>query len=61
MVSTALTWAEELGCRHMYLSTFDILKTARKMYSSLGFVKTAQEPADYVAPGLTEEIWEKDF
>lgn len=61
IVTTALQWAKDWGYTHLHLSTFDVLKTARAMYTKLGFVKTSEEPADYVVPGIVEEIWEIDI
>ena len=61
LIETARSMAKNMGYNHLYLSTFDVLTSARRMYSRLGFVKTGQEPADYVMPGLIEEIWEKDI
>lgn len=61
LIETARSMAKDMGYTHLYLTTFDILAAARRMYARLGFVKTALEPADYVMSGLVEETWEKDI
>ena len=57
----AMELAKEWGYKHLYFSTFSVLKVARTMYHQLGFEITSSEPADFVAPGVIEEIWEKDI
>jgi hypothetical protein len=38
-----------------------VLNAARTMYRSLGFIITKETPEEEVAPGVIEEIWEKDI
>ena len=59
--TTAMSMAKDMGCNHIYFSTYNVLKPARNMYRSLGFVITKETPEDIVAPGVVEEIWEKDI
>jgi GNAT superfamily N-acetyltransferase len=59
--TTAMDMAKEMGYNHLYFSTYNVLKPARNMYRSLGFVITKETPEDEVLPGAVEEIWEKDI
>ncbi|MCR5373505.1 MAG: GNAT family N-acetyltransferase [Solobacterium sp.] len=61
IVLTALEWAKEMGYTHVYLTTHSILETARAMYTSMGFRKTGEGPADEVKPGILEETYEIDL
>lgn len=61
IVQTALDWAKELGYTHIWLTTHNILTTARAMYVSMGFRKTDECPADEVKPGIREETYVIDL
>ena len=59
--TTAMSMAKDMGYNHLYFSTYNVLNAARTMYRSLGFVITKETPEEEVAPGVIEEIWEKDI
>ena len=59
--TTAMDMAKEMGYNHLYFSTYNVLNAARTMYRTLGFVITKETPEEEVAPGVIEEIWEKDI
>ena len=61
MFTTAMDMAKEMGYNHLYFSTYNVLNAARTMYRTLGFVITKETPEEEVAPGVIEEIWEKDI
>ena len=61
LFTTAMEKAKEMGSKHAYFTTYNVLKPARNMYSNLGFVITHTEPDEEVAPGVIEETWEKDL
>lgn len=61
LFTTAISMAKEMGYKHLYFSTYNLLKPARNMYRQLGFVITKETPEDEVVQGAVEEIWEKDI
>ncbi|MEG1782804.1 MAG: GNAT family N-acetyltransferase [Oscillospiraceae bacterium] len=61
LFTTAMEKSKEMGYTHAFFSTYNVLKVARTMYRQLGFVITETEPDEEVAPGVIEEIWEKDL
>jgi len=61
LFTTAMEMAKEMGYTHLYFSTYNLLKPARNMYRSLGFVITKETPEYEVIEGAVEEIWEKDI
>ncbi|MBQ3587892.1 MAG: GNAT family N-acetyltransferase [Oscillospiraceae bacterium] len=61
LFTTAMSMAKEMGYRHLYFSTYNVLEPARNMYRNLGYVITKETPEDEVLPGAVEEIWEIDL
>ena len=61
LFTTAMEKSKEMGYNHAFFSTYNVLKVARTMYRQLGFTITHTEPDEEVAPGVMEEIWEKDL
>ncbi len=61
LFTTAMDMAKEMGCNHLYFSTMNVLEPARNMYRKLGFTITEETPDELTAPGVVEEIWEKDI
>lgn len=61
LFTTAMKKSKEMGYTHAFFSTYNVLKVARTMYRQLGFQITRTEPDEEVAPGVIEEIWEKDL
>ena len=60
-IKQVVDMAKEMGYNHLYFSTYNVLNAARTMYRSLGFIITKETPEEEVAPGVIEEIWEKDI
>jgi len=61
MIGLIIDLAREHGYKHLWLSTYDILKAARHVYGLNGFVKTKESPAQYVSQDIMDEIWERDL
>ena len=61
MIVLIIDLAREHGYKHLWLSTYDILKAARHVYGLNGFVKTKESPAQYVSQDIMDEIWERDL
>ncbi|MBR5520514.1 MAG: GNAT family N-acetyltransferase [Oscillospiraceae bacterium] len=61
LFTTAMSMAKDMGCNHLYFSTYNVLESARNLYRDLGYVVTKETPEDEVLPGAIEEIWEIDL
>lgn len=61
LFTTAMAMAKDMGYKHLYFSTYNVLKPARNLYRDLGYTVTKETPEDEVIPGAIEEIWEIDL
>ncbi|SRR5579884_3838497 len=59
LVETGIDFAKKAGYDTMVLWTNDVLRAARKLYESLGFVLVEEEPIHWFGPQTIAQTWKK--
>jgi DNA-binding MarR family transcriptional regulator/GNAT superfamily N-acetyltransferase len=61
LVDEALRFARRAGYRHIVLSTYDVLASARRIYQAAGFTLVSQERERAFGHDLNAQTWSRDF
>jgi len=61
LAEECVRFARGVGYRRMTLSTYDVLRDARRIYHDLGFRLTHEEPHSSFGKEMVEETWELEL
>lgn len=59
LVGEAVAWADTSGYRHLWLTTFEGLDAARRLYEAVGFTLTRAYPGETYGRPLTEQRFDR--
>lgn len=61
LLETCISFAKEVGYKHIELWTMNVLLKARELYKGFGFVLVHSEPYSKFGPNLISETWKRDL
>lgn len=61
LVDEVLRFARRTGYRHIVLSTYDVLASARRIYQAAGFTLVSEEPEHVFGHDLGGQTWARDL